>query len=669
MTQPTPTALVRAQRAIESFSAGGRRVVFGLREVRRDRYRSHLYLTDVASGRTRQLTHGEVRDTSPAVSPDGRRVAFARAPVADDPPDAQIWLLPLDGGEGWQLTRLPHGAGTPRWSPDGRRLAFVGQAGPHRFAVGREVKGRALTARRMTRLDFRDDEAGFLSRRSHLWIAVPGPQARPRELTTGDFDVLHPTWSPDGRWLAFAADDGPDATIAPRMRLFRVATDGGAVELLAELPGDADWPSISPDGRLVAFIGTDVADPPDEVLARVWVAPVDGSAAPRCLTAGLDRPAGPQAWADLVLAEDDAAPQWLEDGSLAVILAIDGRNVPYRVTLDGEASPLADPARLVAAGLAASNGELLMAAGSDGRATEIWRVEPSPEPSNGPRALMTLGSRWQEAFPPIRLDELWIDGPAGPIQTWVVSPARARSRPMPAVIVFHGGPTGAHAPGGTLDSLMLAGHGYRVILPNIRGSASFGSAWIAGLGGRWGETDAEDAMAVADDLVARGLVYADRIGIMGLSYGGYLTQWLIGVTDRFAAAVAENGVTNQVSAWGNSYFGVHYNRRAHLGEPLTEEGMLRLWKTSPLRNVARIHTPLLILQAEEDRICPPPDNEQLFTALKVLGREVEYVLYPEEHHEMKNYGRPDRRIDRMERILAWFDRYVRRGPAPPRSGG
>jgi dipeptidyl aminopeptidase/acylaminoacyl peptidase len=161
-----------------------------------------------------------------------------------------------------------------------------------------------------------------------------------------------------------------------------------------------------------------------------------------------------------------------------------------------------------------------------------------------------------------------------------------------------------------------------------------------------------------DALVADRALDPRRLGVMGLSYGGYLTQWLVGITDRFAAAVGENGVTNQVSAWGNSYFAVHYNRRARLGDPLSEEGMAQLWHSSPLRNVARITTPLLILQAEEDRICPPADNEQLFTALKVLRREVEYVLYPEEHHELKNTGRPDRRIDRMERILAWFERWM-----------
>jgi len=114
----------------------------------------------------------------------------------------------------------------------------------------------------------------------------------------------------------------------------------------------------------------------------------------------------------------------------------------------------------------------------------------------------------------------------------------------------------------------------------------------------------------------------------------------------------------QASAWANSYFGVHYNRRAGLGDPLSDEGYQALWRSSPLRNALNVRTPLLMLQAEEDRVCPPADNEQLFTALKVLGREVEYILYPDEHHEMKNHGRPDRRIDRLERILAWFDRHL-----------
>lgn len=210
---------------------------------------------------------------------------------------------------------------------------------------------------------------------------------------------------------------------------------------------------------------------------------------------------------------------------------------------------------------------------------------------------------------------------------------------------------------------MLCNAGYRILMPNPRGSASFGAAWTRALRGRWGGLDAEDVLAAVDSMVTRGLADPERLGVMGLSYGGFLTQWLVGATDRFRAAVAENGVTNQVSAWAGAYFGVHDSRRWKLGDPLSRAGMLRMWSSSPLSQVARIRTPLLILQAAEDFICPAADNEQLFIALKALGRETEYILYPEEHHEMKNYGRPDRRIDRMERTLAWFDRWLREPPA------
>jgi dipeptidyl aminopeptidase/acylaminoacyl peptidase len=216
-----------------------------------------------------------------------------------------------------------------------------------------------------------------------------------------------------------------------------------------------------------------------------------------------------------------------------------------------------------------------------------------------------------------------------------------------------------------MDSLQLTARGYRVAMPNIRGSTTRGRAWLDALAGQWGRVDAADVMAVADALVERGLADGSRLGLMGLSYGGYLTQWITVHTDRFGAAVAENGVGNVLSAWGESYFGVHYGRMYGQGDPLTEAGARALWRQSPLAHAADISTPLLLLQAEEDRNCPPGANEQLFVALKVLGRETEYVLYPEEHHEMKNYGRPDRRIDRMERHLAWFDRYLRRRQEAP----
>jgi dipeptidyl aminopeptidase/acylaminoacyl peptidase len=658
MAKLSPRALIRAQVALESFvlSADGTSIVYVLRRVVRDAYESHLWTRPYRGGRARQLTRGRVRDGSPAISPDGRLLAFVRSPVGHGEAVAQAWILPLDGGEAWRLTSLKHGVASVSWSPDGGRLALVAQAGDHRFVVGEEKKGRTPIARRITRLDFRDDESGHVARRVHLWVMPVRAGAKPRQLTSGDYDVLHPAWSPDGSRIAFAADRGTDATINPRTQVWSVGTDSARprVRELASLAGDADWPAFSPDGRRLAFIGTDVEDPPDEVPPALWVMDLP-SGTPRCLTATLDRPVGEWAWCDLLTAEEAPGPEWLDLESLAVIVGDRGRNLPYRVELDGDATPLVDPAhRIASAGIRAAAGRIAISAAVDGVTGEVSAVE-----DGGLRPITREGSAWQRRFPAVEIDELELDGPAGPIHAWLASPAGAGRRRLPTILHVHGGPTGAWGPGGTLDAIALCAAGYRVLMPNIRGSTTFGGPWVRGLSASWGKADAEDAMASVDALVARGLADPKRLGVMGLSYGGFLTQWLIGVTDRFVAAAAENGVANQASAWANSFFGVHYNRRAGLGDPLSDEGMQALWHSSPLRNASRIHTPLLQLQAEEDRICPASDNEQLFTALKVLGREVEFVLYPEEHHEMKISGRPDRRIDRMERILAWFDRYLR----------
>jgi dipeptidyl aminopeptidase/acylaminoacyl peptidase len=198
-----------------------------------------------------------------------------------------------------------------------------------------------------------------------------------------------------------------------------------------------------------------------------------------------------------------------------------------------------------------------------------------------------------------------------------------------------------------------------VVCPNIRGSAGYGGDWIRPQLGDWGGVDADDVHAALDHVIELGLADPDRLGAFGLSYGGFMVNWLVGTTDRFRAAVSENGVTNQVSSWANSDGGPECCRAALLGDPLTEAGVAKLWRQSPLRHVANVHTPLLMLQGEADLRCPPQDNEQFFIALRHLGRTVEYVLYPESHHVFAYSGRPDRRIDRMQRVVDWFGTYLR----------
>ncbi|HET8776164.1 MAG TPA: hypothetical protein VFN76_00755, partial [Candidatus Limnocylindria bacterium] len=346
MTDVSPRSLVRAQVALESFrlTPDGSNVVYALRRVRSGEYESQLWIRPYRGGRARQLTRGRVRDGSPEISPDGRLLAFVRTPVGDADAHGQAWILPLDGGEPWRLTSLPHGVSSALWSPDGRRVALVAPGGAQRFIVGEERKDRTPTARRLTRLDFRDDDSGHVGRRAHLWVVDAREGAQARQLTSGDFDVLHPAWSPDGRRIAFAADRGPDANIEPRLQLWWVGADAAQprVRELVSLRGDADRPAFSPDGRRLAFVGTDVADPPDDVDPTLWVMDLP-SGEPRNLTAELDRPVGDWAWCDLVMAEDASGPVWLDGDAMAVIVGREGRGIPYRVHLEGSAEPMVDP--------------------------------------------------------------------------------------------------------------------------------------------------------------------------------------------------------------------------------------------------------------------------------------------------------------------------------------
>ena len=659
-------------------------------------YRSHLYLARFARGAAPiALTGGAVRDGSPRVSPDGRRVAFLRAfPDEPERPTA-ILVAELAGGEPWTLAVPKHGTSEIAWAPDGRRLAFVAAADPPRHLVGPAVKGRPPVARRITRLDWRWDEVGHRDRWDQVFVVAVRPGARPRQLTRRPADARGIAWSRDGRTIACAADPRPDADVRPRPTIWGVPATGGAPRELVALAGYAGSPAFSSDGRWLACVGVDVPDPLDDEAPGIFVAPADGSGPAVALAPDLDRPIG--AWLDTDLngwmTSARCGPWWTGADALVALVTDAGRAVPWRFPVDpATGGPAGAPERLVAAdaacwGVGTSCGPT---AGSglprgrvprparagradsttrpvvsvigtlDGRPMELMTVEGSGGRARF-RTWTRLGSSWRRGIPWPSMRSVHVPGEGGPIETWIASPAGTADEPLPTIVDIHGGPTtGGWAPAPSIEVVLLCARGYRVLMPNIRGGAGYGRAWTRAIFGDWGGPDVADTLAVVDHAVALGLADPDRLGILGLSYGGFLAQWLVGAEpDRFRAAVAEAGVANQVAAWANSDSGVEYNRAELLGDPLTDEGVARLWRQSPLRNVARIRTPLLILQGEEDRRCTPSDNEQLFVALRVLGRAVEYVLYPESCHCLGITGRPDRRIDRHERMLAWFDRHLR----------
>jgi dipeptidyl aminopeptidase/acylaminoacyl peptidase len=635
--------LIQSQVALGdlALSRDGARVVYTRRTVERDAYRTRLFVIETAGGRPRALTTGAVDDSAPVFSPTGDHVLFLRG--------RQVHRVAVAGGESEQLSSLAHGVDAFAISPDGSRLLLTGPAPEPRFAVGPLVEGAEPRARVLRRLDWRLDGSGIVDRHAHLWVAPLRRRARALRILSGDQSADGAVWSPDSERVAFSSDVDPDGDLRGRARIFTIDAAGdGPPHEVAALAGACRTPAWSPDGALIAFRGNDEAGEPLASRESLWVVPAGGGA-PRDLAPDLHLYLAPCHSSDLADWRRDGGSSLAWDGADAVLcpVTIEGRSALWRFSLVGEPALVAGtdaPLQRVATG-----GGAVVLLSPVGGAAELEVVERGRR-----RRLTRHGSGWAASLASLRTEQVDVPGPGGPIRTWVLSPPEA-DRPLPTVLSIIGGPGGTWGPLPWLPDIALAARGYRVLRPDPRGSGSHGRDWIAAIGGAWGGADAEDQLAVCDWAVAAELADPARLAVWGLSYGGFMTSWLVGQTDRFCAAISANGVSNQVSSVANCDLGALWTPRLGWGFP--PDDVDRLWAQSPLAYAASIRTPLLLLQGAADLRCPAADNEQLFTALRVRGREVEYVLYPEESHLMQSTGRPDRRIDMLERSLAWLERF------------
>ena len=627
-----------------------------------------------SSGRTtaRRLTHGG-HDTAPAISPDGTRVAFLRA--EEDAP-AQICLTSLAGGEPVTLTDHPLGAGAPSWRPDGSRLAYAARVPePGRYgtedADGRRPEPDAEAPRLISQPSYRLDDLGFTrDRRKHLFVLeVPpatGPAAAetalpltPRQLTDGDVDDYHPAWSPDGSLLAFvsARHDGRETDLRTGVHTVRVEAGGEAGgEADVETPRpvvEADLGVAAarwlPDHRLVLVAGELGDDGTDFVgrPPRLWVSEtaVGGD------RVGLTALTGPEVYveagdaADLVLLDGRIVVREWHRGSVRLIAVDPG-------DLDTGADP-ADPevlmdGSLAVSGHAAAGSTLVASVSTPDRAGDLARVG-----DDEPNWLTDLSTRLRTAgLRPVR--DLVAEAPDGPqVHGWLVlpDPGVHGEGPYPVLLNIHGGPFAQYDWGLFDEAQIYAGAGYAVLQCNPRGSAGYGAEHGRSIRHRMGTVDAEDVLAFLDHGLTDPALDAERVGVLGGSYGGYLTALLTTRTTRFVAAIVERGYLDPISFVGSSDIGWYFPGGYH-----GSTGAMR--EQSPMAAVDQVSTPSLVIHSEHDWRCPVEQGQRWFTALRANGVPTELLLFPGEGHELSRSGRPRHRRQRFEHILRWWQRYL-----------
>ncbi|SHG14531.1 S9 family peptidase [Streptoalloteichus hindustanus] len=608
-------------------------------------------VVDEAAGGPTEWTRGD-RDSAPRISPDGRWVAFLRRGSGSGPAARpQLHVMPTGGGEARRLTDLPLGAGAPVWSPDSRRIALVARVPePGRYGTEEGVGPEAEAPRRITRLTYRLDDVGFLLDRPNqvFVVDVAADDPEPRQLTSLAAGVSVPTWTPDGRHLVFETErDGERPEDSLHSDLYTVPADGGDPVLLLRTRGHAAHPVVTGDGVLL-YLGTEFTG--IHAVARntgLWAVPLVLGAT--CAVGGEPRRLTDVETVDCEPLSGPPAPAGDD-----VLVAVRNRGaVELRaVPLDAEGVALADLPLVV--------GDRAAVRAFDVDGDRVAAVVSTPESPaevvlvDTPGGARTL-TAWSE---PLRAAgvrparEITATAPDGyPVHGWLVTPEG--EGPHPVLLCVHGGPFQYHGWGFFDEAQVYAAAGYAVVLPNPRGSAGYGQEHGRAVIGRFGSVDVDDVLALLNAALERPECDAERVGVMGGSYGGLLTTWLAAHHGhRFRAAWSERAVNAWDSFRGSSDIGWWF-ADAYCGpDPEAQRAM------SPLTHAHRIDLPFAVVHSESDWRCPVEQAQRLFVALRLNGVAAELVLFPGEGHELTRSGRPRHRRQRFDLVLEWWERHL-----------
>jgi dipeptidyl aminopeptidase/acylaminoacyl peptidase len=646
------------------ISPDGQHVVYAVHRVdpKTEKKYSNLWIA-AADGQSppRQFTFGDQNDTGPRWSPDGSTIALL-SNRADKEKPAQVYLISLAGGEARPLTSIPGSISAVSWSPDGTRLAMsVRKTDAEVLEREKDEQKKKLgtVARHYTRLFYKLDGYGYLPQeRWHLWV-VDAQSGEGRQLTDhAVFDEQYPAWSPDGQSLAFVSNrsDEPDAH-PDRIDLFVISAAGGEMRKIETPVGSKNLPSFSPDGRWIAYYAQE-----DEGLdyknINLWIVPADGSGPACSLTGPYDIQANGWTIND-VSESENLPPTWAADSRSLLFPAVrHGSTLLKSIAITGQ-----EPVDVIdeggAAGSPSFSRDQSRLAYFYGQFDDPAQIYVREMASGESRQITSPNSDLLDGTDLGQIEEVWYKGPDGnDLQGWILKPPGFDPhKKYPSIMEIHGGPITQYGKFFMHEFYYLAANGYVVYFTNPRGGSGYGEAHTQAIWGDWGNRDYADLMAWADYVEKLPYIDRERMGVTGGSYGGYMTVWIIGHTQRFRAAVTQRCVSNFVSMWGSSDF--NWSFQSMLNDKPPFEALQFFWDHSPIAYIGNAKTPTLVIHNEMDLRCPIEQGEQVFVALKRLGVDTEFVRFPEEFHGLSRAGRTDRRIARLNHIRRWFDKYLK----------
>jgi dipeptidyl aminopeptidase/acylaminoacyl peptidase len=642
------------------ISPDGKKVIFVETSINEEKhsYVSHLFMKNLEDAAyPAQWTFGTHRNYLPKWSPTGNDIAFLSNRTGVN----QIFVISDKGGEAKQLTFFEDGVGGFVWSPTGEKVAFTISLKPgqtihtmDKQGIKKEDQKQDLTALHVEEMKYKSDTEGFWKGTYKQIATVNLHTGEMEQLTTGKFDFQLQSWSPDGRSIAVSSDLKENRDDSFRMDVFLLNINQKELTRITDSEGYFENATWSPNGRFLAMIGSN-REFENATLSRVWIYDLELKQQ-YCLTAEWDVVIGDQMISDFQQGMMDSGILWAKDSYHFYFQASDSGNTGlYYGNLDGEIYPaLLEDLHIYDVSFDGEN-RAIAAISKPGEPSDLYSLKIT---TGEVERLTSVNDEVLENVEISPVESFYYESEGGvTIQGWLVYPANfKKDKKYPLILEVHGGPHAMYGNSYMHEFQMLAAQGYAVLFTNPRGSHGYGQEFVNAVRGDYGGNDYKDLMNAVDYAIANfSFIDHDRLGVTGGSYGGFMTNWIVGHTNRFKAAVTQRSISNWISFYGVSDIGYYFTEWQLQSDVNDIE---KLWKHSPLAFVSEIQTPLLILHGEEDYRCPIEQAEQLFIALKRQKKVTKFLRFPGANHELSRSGHPKLRLERLNAIKNWFNQYL-----------